>query len=291
MRLLFKFDYANGWGDTFLSVFDIINCINYVKENHPQIDVTFLINDVRDTKNLEKVLNFEYFHQICEKFEILYEDKKIKTIGGVINYKDENFTRLYSGRNDNPKNDIPGIFDVFCTDKDITDVIKLNIPFISFTFNDKDDRVKYFPIFNKDIIENVKNFIEENFNEEFDTIYYRSLNPPNNESIEKFKNRLNNLIEKDKKYFMCSNSAMVKKIIKDEGINVIFFRDLENHSMSHIPPGGTLFNQKDDDVFFPVTEMIIMGESSKILYQGEINMVSLFNWYAINVKKVKLIEL
>jgi hypothetical protein len=288
MKLLFKFDFANGWGDTFLSLFDIVNCINYVKENYPNFYIIFLINDNNSVDTLKLVLDFEFFNQISDEFNVLSKDSLFKNLNGIGWYKNEKFSRIYSGRNEDTKNNIPGIFDVFCLESNLNEIINLNIPFLNFTFNDIDDRVEYFPIFNKNLINLANDFIKDNFNSGFESIYFRALNPLNYENIDSFKNKLSKFVSKEKKYFMCSNSSLVKKIILDEGYNVIFFRNFKDHNLDHIPNGFTVFGQTVEDAIFPVTEMIILGESSKIIYSGDIQNVSLFNWYAINIKKVNL---
>jgi hypothetical protein len=98
-------------------------------------------------------------------------------------------------------------------------------------------------------------------------------------------------MDKDKEYFFCSNSALVKQMIMDTDLNIKLFRGLDNHNINHIPNGFVHHgNQKDVDTFFAVGEMIILAKSKIIHYDGEQSYPSLFNWYANVVKDVKLID-
>jgi hypothetical protein len=288
-KLILKFDFRNGWGDTFLSVFDIVNCIKYIKEKYLDIYVIFLINDIHNVNTLSLVLDIDYIKSIADEFYILNKQNAFIAVNGIGVYDNINYIRIYSGRNNNVKNNIPGIFDVYANELFLNEIINLNIPFINFTFNDIDDRVKYFPVFSQNLIKQSKDFIKQHFNNNnFESIYYRALNPINYTNLNTFIYKLKNLVDLNNTYFMCSNSALIKKMVKDSGINVVFYRDLDNHSMNHIPNGFTMYGQTIEDAIFPMTEMIILGESSNILYSGDVSNISLFNWYAINIKKTQL---
>lgn len=288
MKIIIKFDFQNGWGDTFLSLFDILNCIDYIKKNHPELYVIFLINDLYNINTLKLVLNTEYFEGIVDEFNILNINELFINKNGFGEYKGTKFERIYSGRNDFIKNNIPGIYDVYSEEKSLEYVSNLKIPFLDFTFDNLDERVKYFPIFNESLVERANKFIQENLDYKFESIYYRAINPLNYNNLNNFINKLKSQIDFSKKYFMCSNSALIKKMVKEIGVDVKFFRDLDSHDINHIPNGFVRFGQLAEDAIFPVTEMIILGQSSNIIYSGDIQHVSLFNWYAINVKKVNL---
>ena len=200
-KILFKFSFENGWGDTFLSVFDIVNCVDFLKNQYPNFQFILLINDKYNVKTLEEVLNINFFTEFFDEFKILNKDNLFVSINGLSTYGDIEYKRLYSGRNNDLFNDINGIFDVYVPTNNYDEVKNLNIPFIDFTFNDNDDRAKDFDVFNKNIVNNVNKFISDNFEGDFESIYYRSLPPLNSEKILNFKNSLVETLNPNKKYF------------------------------------------------------------------------------------------
>lgn len=278
----------NGWGDTFLCAFDILNCIDYIKNKYQDFQIIYTVNDVHNVKILQSVLNLNFLNYFVDEFEILTHPELIILTDGFTNYKNNKYKRIYSGRNDNTHNNIPGAFDVFVSEEHFDEINERNIPFIDFTFNDIDDRVKDFDFFNEDLVKNCDLFIKNNFNDNFESIYYRSLNPVNEYKMDLFIENLNKILDKNKSYFMCSNSSIIKKKLLDDNFKIKLFRDLNNHDDKHIPNG---FSNLIDDAIFAVTELMILSKCSVIYYYGEINNISLFNWYPTNVKKVKLITL
>jgi len=139
-KILFKFSFENGWGDTFLSVFDIVNCVDFLKNQYPNFQFILLINDKYNVKTLEEVLNIDFFNEFFDEFKILNKDNLFVSVNGFSTYGDIEYKRLYSGRNNDVFNDINGIFDVYVPTSNYDDVKNLNIPFIDFTFNDKGKR-------------------------------------------------------------------------------------------------------------------------------------------------------
>jgi hypothetical protein len=69
-KILFKFSFENGWGDTFLSVFDIVNCVDFLKNQYPNFQFILLINDKYNVKTLEEVLNIDFFNEFFDEFKI-----------------------------------------------------------------------------------------------------------------------------------------------------------------------------------------------------------------------------
>jgi hypothetical protein len=287
-KILFKFSFENGWGDTFLSVFDIVNCVDFLKNQYPNFQFILLINDKYNVKTLEEVLNIDFFNEFFDEFKILNKDNLFVSVNGFSTYGDIEYKRLYSGRNNDVFNDINGIFDVYVPTSNYDDVKNLNIPFIDFTFNDNDDRAKDFDVFNKNIVNNVNKFISDNFEGDFESIYYRSVPPLNSERILNFKNHLVEVLNPNKKYFICSNSNFVKKVFSETSLDIKMYRNLENHNPNQISTGFVRFGQTIDEALYVVGELIILSKCKNIYYCGDMSYTSLFNWYPMNIKKVKL---
>lgn len=290
-KILFKFSFENGWGDTFLSVFDIVNCADFLKKEYPELEINLVINDEHNVKTLQQVLNLKFFNKLFDKFEILNGDKCFRPVNGVCTYNNENYRRLYSGRNEDVSNNTNGIFDVFVLIDDYKLVENLKIPFSNFTFNDIDDRPKLFNVFNTDIVKNVEIFINDNFKGEFDSIYYRCVPPLNEQKILRFRDKLVEMLDSEKEYFICSNANFVKKVFSETNLNLKMYRSLEQHDPNVISNGFTRSGQTIEEALFVVGELILLGKSRTIYYSGDMTYTSLFNWYAINIKKVKLEEI
>lgn len=287
-KILFKFSFENGWGDTFLSIFDIVNCADFIKKTYPDYELELIINDEFNVNTLDKVINLEFFNNFFNEFKILNKDNLFKNLNGFSNYNGVEYKRLYSGRNQNIFNNINGIFDVFIPLKEYENVANLNIPFIDFTFNDVDDRANDFDVFNKDIVTLVDDFISNNLDSDFESIYYRALTPLNHDKIIKFRDEVSKTLDPNKKYFICSNASFVKKVFSELNLNIKMYRDLENHNPNLISNGFTRYGQTLEEALFVVGELLILSKSKNIYYSGDISFTSLFNWYSINIKKVKL---
>lgn len=290
-KIILTYCHYQGWGDSMISIFDILNLTEYIRNNHQDIYITFLINDINnlDVENiLSGILDFDFFISFFDEFKIQVMDfSKFNENGSPIINGDK-YRRIYSGRNDNVTNNTPGIFDCYVEEKDFEYFSELKIPFIEFTFNEIDDRVKDFPIFNSKILENVDNFIKTNFSKDFYSLCYRSKNPINYENLNKFIFNIKQKLSSDEEYFLCSNSVECKEKIKETGLNIKLIRDIEQHQKNDILNGFPVGENRDLDAFYSVCEMILLSKSKKIYYSGEFSWVSLFTFYAKSPKKVEL---
>jgi hypothetical protein len=291
IKMLFFFSFENGWGDTFLSVFDIVNCVDFLKREYPQFDFTLIVNDKFNVRTLPSVLNIEFFDNFFNEFEIRNTPNLFCFQNGSCSYNGLEYKRMYSGRNPELFNNINGIFDVYLPVENYDEVKNLNITFIDFTFNDIDDRPKDFNVFHPEIVKNVKEFIETNFIESFDAIYYRSLPILDLPKVEYFRQKLLDRLDTNKNYFICSNSSLAKQSFLETNLKLKMFRDISTHNPNHIGNGFTRLGQTVDEAINVVSELIILGFCENIYYAGDISNISLFNWYATNIKKAKLIQI
>jgi hypothetical protein len=266
-----------------------VNFTDYIKKTYPDVEVIFNINNTFNVDVLEDVLNMEFFNSFFNKFNILNGNNvKLPWSGnGVIEYENEKFKRLYSGRNGDPLNNIPGCFDVYAQESNYEYFKNLNIPYYDFTFNDIDDRVKDFDVFNKNVIERADKFVNEKFNNnDFYSIHYRAYPNLYDDKINNFKEKLINILDPNKKYFVTSNSPKAKEILLDLPYDIIPYRTLSEHK--NTPVGHYIDSDAKEEGMIGVTELLILSKSKHIYHSGDINWVSLFTWYACNVKKVEL---
>jgi hypothetical protein len=290
-KFVFKSDFENGWGDTFIGIYDLVNLVDHIRTEHPNSEFTLLINNRHNSNGLNVALDVEFFEKHFNTFKILSSEDLVTLKDGMINYLGIDYRRLYSGNNYDPSNSSPGCLDVFILEEQFVSIKNLNISYESFKFNFSSKNVKDFSVYNKEIMESIERFISDNFKGEFESIYYRSSATPQINKMEAFILELVNTLDKDKEYFFCSNSALVKQMIMKTDLNIKLFRGMDNHEINHIPNGFVHHgNQKDVDTFFAVGEMVILGKSNVIHYDGEQSYPSLFNWYANVVKNVKLID-
>jgi len=292
-KIILTYCHYMGWGDSMISIYDILNCADYLKKKYSDISLTLIINDIRnnDIENiLSKILDLEFFNNFFTEFKIqIISFEEFNNYGNVV-FNGEKYKRIYSGRNSDLNNNTPGIYDVYVDYENFEEIGRLNIPFEKFTFNDDGNDVINFPIFNKEIMYNVDRFINENFKDGFLGICYRSQsNSINYDNLNEVKSKIESKFDTDKEYFLCSNSSECKKIIKDTKLNIKLYRDVNEHSKNHILDGISVGEQKIFDSICSVCEMIILSKSDKIFYSGEMGWVSYFTWYGRNVENKELI--
>jgi hypothetical protein len=292
-KIILTYCHYMGWGDSMISIYDILNCADYLKKKYSDISLTLVINDIRnnDIENiLSKILDLEFFNVFFTEFKIqIISFEEFNNYGNMV-FNGEKYKRIYSGRNIELNNNTPGIYDAYVDYKNFEEIQRLNIPFEKFTFNDDGNDVNNFPIFNKEIMDNVDRFIEKNFKDEFLGICYRSQsNSINYDNLNEVKSKIQSKFDINKEYFLCSNSSECKKIIKETKLNIKLFRDVNEHSKNHILDGISVGEQKIFDSICSVCEMIILSKCDKIFYSGEMNWISYFTWYGRNVGKKELI--
>jgi hypothetical protein len=90
----------------------------------------------------------------------------------------------------------------------------------------------------------------------------------------------------NKKYFLCSNSSEIKKLINESVPNIQMIRGFKNdtYNLEGFPVGDKNYM----NAFLSVCELYALGKSKKIYYEGEMPWISFFVWYARNVCKIEL---
>lgn len=281
-----------GWGDSMISIHDILNCCDYIKQNHKDIGMSLIILDIRDKKIkevLSEVFDLDFFKSYFDSFDIIKISFEEFNNFGRPNIGQENYVRFYSGRNSNPYNNTPGIFDVYVNSLDIA---SYNIPFHKFTFDDFGGEVKKFSIFNKNILHKVDTFISKNFKEKFKGVCYRSgTSSVNYDNLNLIINKIKEKLDYSVEYFLCSNSSDCKLKISETKLHLKMYRTVEEHPNNHILDGFPVGDNIIFDAISSVCEMLILGRCEKIYYSGEMNWISYFTWYARNVEKKELVIL
>lgn len=284
-KVILSYCHHQGWGDSMISIFDILNLTNFLRNKYDDIYITLIINDIQnfDIENtLNEVFDINFFKTFFDKFVIQKKSFIDFNNFGCCEFNHTKYNRIYSGRNDDVKNNIPGIYDLY-VEKNISHIFELNTSdYDYFVFNEiENKKIKEFPIFNKKVINHVNNFISENFVGEFESVCYRANNIFD-------KNKINNLLnklDKNKTYFLSSNSSLIKEKISKEIPNIKMIRGFKN---SYNLSGYSNSSSKISDAFYSICELYALGESKTIYYEGELPWVSLFVWYARNVRKVEI---
>lgn len=286
-KIILSYCHYQGWGDSMVSLFDILNLTDYLKNKYEDLFVTLVINDIRnlDVENvLNEVLDLNFIKSFFDEViiqKVIFDEFNNN---GICTFKGLKYERVYSGRNYDIKNNIPGIFDLYIEQEKVSEFEETAQDYLKFTFDEMESKeIKKYPIFNKKVIEYVDNFIKENFSDKFESICYRANNIMDNNKIQNLIGKLN----KRKKYFLSSNSSEIKKIISKSVPNVKMIRGFENENyhLSGFPIGESKYS----DAFYSVCELYMLGEGKKIYYEGELPWVSFFVWYGRNVCKVELV--
>lgn len=296
MKILVNSRQEDGWGDVISSIMSATGFINFIKKNHPQIEVFYFINDNHNLKQLHQILDFDYFNTITNRFGILSGENLIRHLGGYTIFENDRYERAYSVCNHSGINtNVPGKFDIFVPAKDLEEFIKMNLPCENFNWGCFDNRAEYYPIINPIIVKNAEEFVKNNFHEDFESIRWRwswqETECGVDTQVKKFKEYIKFLeskIDLTKTYFFSSNSRLLKDHINSSKIKVKFFWDLESHKYDNTPVGPLLFDSDVTESIITVTEIMILTFSKKIYYSYCNLPCSLFNWVAINTKKIPM---
>ena len=296
MKVLVNSRQEDGWGDVISTIMSATGFINFLKDNHPSVEVFYFINDNHNLGQLQHILDFEYFNTITNRFGILSRENLIGHLGGYTMFEDIRYERAYSVCNHSGINtNVPGKFDIFVIEEDLEEFRRMELPIENFNWSCFDRRAEYYPIINPYIVKQAEEFAKNNFNEDFESIRWRwswQENECNVENqVEKFKEYikfLENKIDLNKTYFFSSNSRLLKDHINSSKIKVKFFWDLESHKYDNTPVGPLLFDSDVSESIITVTEIMILTFCKKIYYSYCNLPCSLFNWVAINSKKIPI---
>lgn len=296
MKVLVNSRQEDGWGDVISTIMSATGFINFLKRNHPEIEVYYFINDNHNLGQLQHILDLDYFQTITNRFGILPKENLIGHLGGYTIFENTRYERAYSVCNHSGINtNVPGKFDIFVLQEDLEEFGRMDLPIENFNWGCCDNRAEYHPIINPSIVRNAEKFVNNNFDGDFDSIRWRWSWQENECNIENQVKKFNEYIkflesklDLTKTYFFSSNSRLLKDHINSSKIKVKFFWDLDSHRYDNTPVGPLLFDSDVSESIITVTEIMILTFCKKIYYSYCNLQCSLFNWVAINTKKVPL---
>lgn len=280
--ILFNNDYINGVGDTFASLYKLINCAACIRCLYPEYKLIYLVNSPRNSLSLQYITNFNFLNSLFDEFKVLSYFQQFTVRDNIGNYNGYNFKRLVTDKEPDIN---PGAY-VYVPLDDYNSYQNLNIPFEMFKFQGIDIKPKNFEIIKPDILNNAKAFVQSNFPNGFEAIHFRSDLLVDEKKTFKFRDEVIPYLDKSKSYFMCSNSGFAKRTLLETGFDIKFFKPLSTHDDVRRMYGG--HESEIQSAIECVTEMVILGESSHLYQLSAFSWLSLFTWYAVNVKKVPL---
>jgi len=294
MKVLINSRQTDGWGDVISTIIQATGFINYLKNNFPEIEIFYFINDNHGLGQLQYILDIEYFNTITKRFGILPPDNLISHLGGYTIFENVRYERAYSVCNHSGiKTNVPGKFDIFVLEENLDEFNSLNLPFENYNWNCFDNRAEYYPVINPEIVIKAEEFVKQNFYEEFESIRWRwswdNYECTVEKQSDKFREYIKYLegkIDLSKEYFFSSNSRLLKDIINSSKIKVKFYWGLESHLHNNTPVGPLLFDKDVSESIITVTEIMILTMCNKIYYSYCNLPCSLFSWVAVNAKKV-----
>jgi hypothetical protein len=281
-KIILSYCHHQGWGDSMISIFDMLNLTDFLRKKYDDLYVTLVINDIddMDIQNvLDEVFDLNFFRNFFDEFVIQKKSFVDFNNFGCCEFNGIQYNRIYSGRNNDVKNNIPGIYNLY-VEKNVSHIFEPNIDdYNYFVYDEVENKnIKEFPIFNKKVIDHVNGFISENFDGKFESVCYRA----NSVFDENRINSLLNKLDKNKTYFLSSNSSLIKEKMSKEIPNAKMIRGFDkSYNLSGC-------SNSYDDAFYSVCELYTLGESEVIYYGGELPWISLFVWYARNVRKVEI---
>lgn len=297
-KIIFSYLHYMGWGDSLISLFDILNCSDYIKKKYPDIEITLVVNDCA-SKNINhifpQVFDVDFFNTFFNN--VIVQEKQFFQFStdNKLVFNDENFVRIFSGRNGDLIPNIPGIFDVYVNDEFVDEIKLLEIPFNDFTFNSEDNEViNDYPIFNKKIIKIVDEYVNTELKNDFISIHYRIGDAPSDDEygrIDSIKETLSKKLLTNDCHFFLTNHGVVKQQLLSSIPNCKVFIDSESHSNEMI--NGYRPNERMglNDSIISIIEMLIISKSRIIYTYTDYGWVSYFTFYARKIKNIPYKEI
>lgn len=290
MNLLVSIEHAMGWGDFMQRLISCLNYIDFVKKRSSDIKISFIIYE-KNSNFLKDALNIDFFNSYVDEFEIRTDYYIFENY--TCEFRGKQFKRLYSIFNHKGVEErYPGFWDVHIDVASYDAFKAMDLNAYQFGYRNISELQGpipdlKFPVFNKTLYLEAKEFIKTNLPTPFESIFYRSAGLPNLDLINKFVSYLSTNIDKNKQYFLCSNISDVKEKFQESGFNLKMIRPIETHNQNYCF-GVTGIDEK---IFnYLVSEMVILCNSKKIHYCGDHYIVSAYNCYPVLVKGVELVN-
>lgn len=282
-KLTIYYNYGEGIGDTLISIYDIISISEFLKTNYPNVGVDLYINQTNRVGNtIEYMFDFE---TLSSYFTAITRTKNLDIQQGKLHINSEILQRVFSCNNPDTSNSIPGCFDIFCKEEDFEYFTSLPITFQSFILTMDSRSLPDYPILNKKVVKDVEEFVTSHLPEQFESIFYREFLTVDEKSLNSFIDKLLPNLDKTKTYFFCSNHVEVKKIFDSLDYNFIYFRPIDKHPIGRVPNG---YSKYEEDMYYALGDMVILGKSTKVYTGISRAYVSLFNFYASSVHNVPI---
>lgn len=286
MHFIFSADYSMGVGDFLVKLYAICHLKHHIHKYIPGSKFTFLIEEYKSNV-LKKILNLDFFASFFDEFKILQtNNENIKGLGtNTLHYFGSSFHRTYSAINDH-NNNKPGYWESYASA-----IPDIDIPYHDFDYRDPSSRQSKpipdynLPIFQKHLFDSAEEFVSNYLDNNFASIYYRSLFELNTQHLEDSTKRIISHLKPNQKYFITANSDKAKEYLLKQISNSISY-DLPQNK----PDGYGTADADQADIERLFIEMFIMAYGSSILYAGNHHYISLYNYYAHMIKQVPLIH-
>lgn len=286
MHFVFSADYSMGVGDFLVKLYAICHLKKYIQHNIPNTKFSFVIEEYKSDV-LKKILDLDFFSSFFDEFRIIHcKDVSIQGLGSnTLNYFGSDYNRTYSAINESNSNR-QGYWESYCNKNPDS-----NIPYHDFDYRDPSSRQsKPIPdyglsIFQKRLLDSAEKFVADYLNNNFVSIYYRSLFELNNQHLVDSAKCIVSHYDPDKKYFITTNSDKAKDYLLKQIPNSVCYVLPQDK-----PDGYGTADADQADIERLFIEMFIMAYGSSILYAGNHHYISLYNYYAHMIKQVPLIN-
>ncbi len=297
-KIIFSYLHYMGWGDSLISLFDIINCVDFIKQKYPDVEISLVVNDCA-SKNIKhifpQVFDIDYLNSFFN--DVIIQEKNFDqfSVDNKLTFNDENFVRIFSGRNGDLTPNIPGIFDVYVNEEFTNKIKSLDIPFNDFVFNTYENEIiNDYPIFNNKIVKIVDDFVNTELKNDFISVHYRIGDAPSDDEygrIDSVKDILINKLSTNDSHFFLTNHGIVKQKLLPVIPNCKVFIDLESHSDDMINGYRPNDRMGLNDSIISIIELLIISKSKIIYTYSDYGWISYFTFYARKVKNVPYKEI
>lgn len=261
MELIIQANFNQGYGDGFMAMCDYMKVTKDLKSIGYRTKLNFWLNRNFYYKSKSPL---DYIDLSClDMFD------EIQIINNPMTKRNENgFTCVFTHAGAEPS---LHYWDLFINDESVNFYQeKYNV--VQFSMNNMvgGNIPEIYPKLSSEILNKYNEFITENNLLDYDTIYFRTQDLQDEPNfIQSYEDKINEIIDRGRDIFVCSNSYELKKLIKKINKKNVFYYNVPLEEKM----GGNHYNHQtinEEDLhnrnIYTLLEMWTLGKSNEIFF-------------------------
>lgn len=261
MKLIIQANFNQGYGDGFMAMCDYMRVATDLKKLGYDTNLNFWLNRNYYYKSKSPL---DYIDIEClNMFNTIQIINKPLT-----KIKEDGYTCVFTHAGAGPS---LHYWDLYVDDESV-EFFNKNYKVVQFCMNDMVRGIipDLYPKLNSEILNKYDEFLKKNKVLDYDTIYFRTQDLQDEPNfIQSYENQINEIIDRGRNIFVCSNSYELKKLIKKINKKNVFYWELPLEEKM----GGNHYNHQtisDDDLhsrnIYTLLDMWTLGKSNEIFF-------------------------